>query len=389
MRNNEFLSNERLSGAISDIHKILSRNIIKFIDSKPTPFTDANGIYNYSDEENVFESWYYGFWVGLFWLAYEVTGAENFRCYAQAGTKKILESVEKRAISHSDVGLMCFPSCVASYKLTGNEAARKGIIFASNSLMFKYKKGANMIFESENETVNHRESIKISDLINLSLLYTSYEFTNNLEYFETAMKNIELITKYCVSSDTIFFRYYFNTETGMPLFGAMNPIDNKYLVDSAMRANAWAIFGLAVNYAKTKNSVLLEKYMQVVNDFITKLPSDYICRYGMGENTVFDTLSSLIAVCGIMEMANNSTLDVMKEHYDCACKILNSLIINCAAAPEDEGESFLKYGIASFVMNRNVRDSGNNCGESSIQADYFYFEACMRALGNWKSYWTY
>lgn len=387
MKNNQILAKSKIKAAMNEALEILSRNMIKFIDDMPEQTTDKNGIYGY--EKKIGYGWHYGFWTGLYWLAYEITGKEHYRCYAQYNTEIIIEEFRGKIIGHTDIGFMCFPSCVASYKLTKSKLAKEGVVFAADSLMSKYNKSTNVIFESPDENVH--SSIKISNLINMLLLNVSYRYTSSSEYRDAGNENIKLIQKHCVLNDgSVSFRYYFDTKTKRPIYVKKTGKKSWY-TDTVSRAQAWAIFGFAVNYADTKNPEMLDCYHKVTDYFIAHLPSDYICRWDLDqrEEALKDTLSALIAVCGIFEMSRVSDDVYIQKHYDCACKILNSIIDNCSVSANDGGEGLIKCG--SVIVDAPFSNHENHVAlwynVSSVQADYFYLEALTRILCDWNSYW--
>lgn len=92
----------------------------------------------YEPTENV--EWTTGFWTGSIWLAYEHTGDEAFKQAADIQVESFLERIEKKIdVNHHDMGFLYSLSCVAAYKLTGNEHAKKAALLAADHLAERYR----------------------------------------------------------------------------------------------------------------------------------------------------------------------------------------------------------------------------------------------------------
>lgn len=70
--------------------------------------------------------WVCGMQTGTYWLAYKMSGNNKFRDIAQKQLRTYKERFEQRiGMDNHDVGFVYMPSCVAAYKITGDENARK------------------------------------------------------------------------------------------------------------------------------------------------------------------------------------------------------------------------------------------------------------------------
>jgi unsaturated chondroitin disaccharide hydrolase len=76
-----------------------------------------------------------------------------------------------------------------------------------------------------------------------------------------------------------------------------------------------------------------------------------------------------------------------KEKYRCvALKILKSLIDNYAAKDPKSSNGLLLHGVyAKGTPYNNCED--RNVDECNVWGDYFYLEALMREVKDWKLYW--
>lgn len=90
--------------------------------------------------------WTAGFWTGMLWLSYELTGNELFRAVAEAQ----YDDYEKRyenfdCLNHHDIGFIYVPSIVAQYKLTGAQKAKTLALKAADLLAKRYSEKARII----------------------------------------------------------------------------------------------------------------------------------------------------------------------------------------------------------------------------------------------------
>ena len=81
--------------------------------------------------------WTEGFWTGMLWLAWEVTGDEKYRTVAE----NLIDSFEERLDKHikvdtHDLGFLYLLSCVNAWKLTGNLRAR-GLALRAAELLYR------------------------------------------------------------------------------------------------------------------------------------------------------------------------------------------------------------------------------------------------------------
>lgn len=121
-------SDEEIRKAMEGAVSVVRSNLPVFTDK----FESSNSFDGfYEPTDNV--EWTTGFWTGVIWLAYEFTGDEAFKKAASTQVESFLERIEKKIdVNHHDMGFLFSLSCVAAYKLTGNEHAKKAAILAAD-----------------------------------------------------------------------------------------------------------------------------------------------------------------------------------------------------------------------------------------------------------------
>ena len=107
----------------------VKRNLPEFTTKFQKAYSE-NGFYAPTDNVD----WTTGFWTGEIWLSYEDTGKDIYKKAGEIQIDSFLNRIENKIeVDHHDMGFLYSPSCVAGYKLTGNETGRKAAILAARS----------------------------------------------------------------------------------------------------------------------------------------------------------------------------------------------------------------------------------------------------------------
>lgn len=325
-------------------------------------------------------SWTTGFYEGILWLLYELTGDRAFYDSAKAHSKLFTERLDvEKELDHHDMGFLFSLSSVADYKLTGDENAKRDGIRAADWLMKRFQPVGNFIQAWGPKGSPEHYRLIVDCLLNVPLLFWATEVTGDEKYRDAAEKHIHSALSTVIREDgSSYHTYYFDTKTGEPLKGVTA---QGYADDSCWaRGQAWAVYGTALAYYYTKDESMLQYFNKVTEYFIKYLPADYVpywdMCFGDGSGEPRDTSAAAIAVCGILEM---NKYFPNEKFMDYAEKMMTSL----SEKYTTEGKN--SNGILSDAMyNRN----GGDQPECNIWGDYFYVEALMRMKNpDWKLYW--
>lgn len=329
--------------------------------------------------------WTAGFYTGMLWMFYEENKDEFCRELAEEHVKSFEYRIDNRIwVDHHDMGFIYSPSCVASYKLTGDEEAKKIALKAADNLRSRFQEKGNFIqaWGLIGDTTEYR--LIIDCLLNLPLLYWAADVTGDDSYRQVALKHVETASNVLVRDDfSTYHTYYFDLETGKPSYGATK---QGYSDDSAWsRGQGWGVYGLALNYPHCPEALkpeLLKKWKGVTDYFLAHLPEDlaaYWDFYFMDGDEARDSSASAIAVCGILEAYRLGMCD--ESYVKKAEEIMESLIDHYAASEDEEGNGVLKHSTYGRLL-------GDGIDEYCLWGDYFYVEALMRLMHpDWKMYW--
>ncbi len=376
------LPKERLEYALAEALKKIDYCIECVGDKFPHEFS-VNNVYQ--TVENV-AGWGNGFWSGILWHAYELTGNEKYRDVVRSQipswTKRI---VEKIGVNHHDMGFLYSLSCVAAYKLDGNEEAKAAAVKAAEHLCSRYQEKGQFIQAWGNVDDPKSYRLIIDCLLNIPLLYWASEATGDPKFADIAWKHFNSTVEVCCRADaSTYHTYYFDPKTGEPLEGKTH---QGAFDDSAWaRGQSWGIYGPMLTYVYKKSDKALQTTKATINYFLNNLPSDYIAYWDLcfkdGSTEPRDTSSNAICLCGMLEIIKHmDESDPLRQIYVNASKrLMNALIDNISASvPESNG---------LLLHQTYALPQGIGIDEHNIWGDYFYFEALHRMLDpEWKLYW--
>lgn len=392
IENYKEITSAEIQKALDFSTEMTVKNLEKFTDT----FQNAYSVNNfYEPEENT--DWTNGFWTGEIWLAYEnclrenrLEDAKKLKEAAKIQVESFLNRIENKIeVDHHDMGFLYTPSCVAAYKLTGSEKAKKAAILAADQLITRFHPVGEFIqaWGPMNAPENYR--LIIDCLLNLPLLYWASEETGDNKYRDIAEKHIHTAVRNVIREDySTWHTFYFDMKTGAPDHGATC---QGYRDGSAWaRGQAWGIYGMAAAYRYTKQPDYIDKFKNVTKYFLEHLPDDMIPYWDLeftdGDEQPRDSSSAAIAACGMLEMSKYLQDGDAKYYRSIAAKLMKSLYDNYAVKSFDESNGLVKH---STYSNHSPYNTCNHCGvdECNIWGDYYYFEALTRMVTEWKQYW--
>ena len=373
---------------------IAAAQVERNLDTFTEKFPGANSFDNfYKPGPNV--DWTTGFWTGEIWLAYENAKTEEererLRRAGEIQVDSFLERIEKRKdVDHHDMGFLYSLSCVAAYKLTGMEKAKKAALLAADNLISRFQPVGEFIQAWGEMGAKDNYRFIIDCLLNLPLLYWASEETGEEKYRNIAEKHIHTALANVIrEDDSTWHTFFMDPETGKPDHGATC---QGYKDGSAWaRGQAWGVYGTAVGYRYTKREEYIGYFKRVTRYFLEHLPED-LCPYwdlgfGDGDDEARDSSSAVIAVCGMLEMSKYLGEEDARYYTSAARKLLRQMIVKYSVKDPEKSNGLLLMGTYSKKSPYNTcTEAGVN--ECVIWGDYFYMEALHRLLTpDWKIYW--
>lgn len=358
----------------------IDRTLPQFVDLFPAPASE-DGVY--APIDNV--EWTNGFWTGMLWLAWELTGASIYRETAERHVLSFADRIERRInVDHHDLGFLYTLSACAAHRLTGSRIGREAGLAAARLLLDRFDPVANVIQAwGDMRDPNQRGRMIIDCNLNTPLLYWATETTGEDRFAHAANRHLAQARKLLVRPDaSTFHTFYVDTRTGRPRHGSTH---QGYSDDSCWaRGQAWGIYGFALGWRHTGDAGLVDLAAKLANYFLNRLPDDGICCWDLiftDGQAQRDSSAAAIAACGLLELAD--ALPVSAKARDIyagwAWHIVRTL-----------GEAYLApLEGSNAVLLHAVYHMPNKAGvdEACIWGDYFYLEALMRLRRVWSPYW--
>lgn len=354
-------------------------------DEFPSEYTEN---LTYNPVKNVW-GWTTGFWTGMIWLAYEYTGDDKYKLVGGDHVKTFRQRLDNMDhLDHHDIGFLYSLSCVAGYRLTKNEEAKKTALDAANLLANRYVEAAKHIDRGHVAGRPENESKSIIDCsLNIPLMYWAYEETGEYSYYEKAYNHMIETNKYAVREDASCFQGVVKDRYTGELISQDG--SQGYSDESGWaRGQAWGIYGNAISYSYTKDERLLQLSKKLINYYLNRLPDDDICGWDLvftGNDDQRDTSAATPAICGMLEVAKHLPVsDPDREIYEKAALKMLMTLYEEYTTEGTSSNGILKHGV--YVFNSNGR-KGANVDDLCIWGDYYYMEALYRILKIWNMYW--
>ena len=358
----DILSFDILNNAYQKASKIVSLNMLKFMDEFPFLVSVGDGSYYVGRRYDDMSS---GYWTGLYILAYDMTKQQKYYYVVSKYIDKLsLRLFEYDYTAFTEMGLLYVPSCVSAYNICHIEKARGALIRAADilSAVYKLKDGEYFVDNNYLNTDDEKtQTLKISSMVNCSLLYWAYNFTGVTNYKKIADRVTDFAIENLIDKDgTVYWDLNFKKE-GKP----------SCIIGRFARTISWCLYGLSVKLRFDKSDRVYKKIVKVLNKYIDEIMSTDI-------KSLDSTMLSSF-VCAIYDISKEVNNNYFNKYIECADIILKRLIDEASLDPLSKTDGLLGYSSGGDGSKRNERTS------STVIGDYFYFEAITRKLKGLKT----
>ncbi len=336
------------------------------------PWYSTEGCYKEAAED----FWVSGFWPGMLWIMYDMTGKDFYKDAAWQWDGRLEGCFVRESNMHHDVGFQFLPTAVIKYKLTGDREAKRRGLFAANFLAGRFNPAGGFLRAwNQNKT---GWSI-IDSTMNLSLLFWAAEESGDARFFHTAKIHADTVLKYFIRPDgSVNHIVVFDPVSGemQKSLGGQGYDSNS----SWSRGQAWAIYGMANVCRYTGERRFLDAAKRVAHYFLANLEAcglpcwDF--RVPNREQEPLDSSAAAIAASGLLEIAE-MTSDDDGFYRKAAVRMINCLTEQCAVLDDPEYQGLLLHGTGNKPAEEQV-------DVPLIYGDYFYLEALAR-LDGWRN----
>ncbi|MGC4812272.1 glycoside hydrolase family 88 protein [Micromonospora sp. DT228] len=382
---------EATAAAVAAAIRTVDANIATFGDRYPADTTDANRYPlrppSAGQPEGANVGWTTSFWPGQLWLAHDLTGDDRHLRAALSHVDSFADRVGRGIdLDTHDLGFLYTLSCVTPARRTNDPRARGAALAAADHLMTRVLEPAGIIqaWGDLNDPRQRGRTI-IDSLMNTPLLFWASQTTGDDRYAAAARRHTAQLRQHILRPDgTTFHTFYWDTASGAPLRGETEQghADNSCWA----RGQAWGIYGFSLNHRHLGDPALLTAAMTCADRFLAHLPEDHVAywdlEFGDGSGQERDSSAAAIAVCGLLELADNLTdPDSAGRYRTAAAEILRSLIDHYSTGGQPGSNALILHGVYDKPKDVGV-------DEGTLWGDYFYLEALTRAtIPGWTSPW--
>ncbi|MBY5446978.1 glucoronyl hydrolase [Rhizobium leguminosarum] len=379
------ITDEEVKAALDIAVEQVRRNLPEF----------THAAQNHSSIKNFYppvanDQWTAGFWPGELWLAFEHSGDAAFRDAAQIQVQSFLHRIVNRIeTDHHDMGFLYSPSCIAAWKLVGDEDGRRAAILAADQLIERFQPIGQFIQAWGRKGVPEEYRYIIDCLLNLPLLYWASRETGDPKYREIALIHARTTLANSVRpDDSTYHTFYMDPVTGAPVRGATK---QGYKDDSAWaRGQAWAIAGMALSYRYERVEEYRQTFDRLLAFYLNRLPGDMVPYWDLvfsdGDGEPRDSSSASIAACGLLEMADLAEPEPAARYRTLARRMMKSLADHYAVKDPTASNGLVLHATYSKKSPFNTC-RGEGVDECVSWGDYYYMEALTRLSRSWSSYW--
>lgn len=336
------------------------------------PYIAHDGRYDTDMRQKNLSWWTNGFWAGLLWQMYHLTGNTEYRDTARRTELWLDEALDRFEGLHHDVGFMWRLSAVADYQLTGNEKSRVRALHAATLLAGRFNLNGRYI---RAWNLDKPGWMIVDCLMNLSLLYWASGETGDPRYRQIAQAHADTALRVLLRPDgSCNHIAVLDPDTGALL---QTPAGQGYAEGSAWsRGQAWAVYGFAISARYTGEARYLAAARQAAHHFIANVSqTGWVSQVDFRAPAVpvlWDTTAAACAACGLLELAELVPEYERPLHRGAAEKMLQALLDgHCDWDPARDG--ILQNGTAAY--------GHEDTHVPIVYGDYFLAEALLRLRG--------
>lgn len=349
-------------------------DIIPYIPDDTGHYTDAPNIY----------WWTNGFWAGIMWQMYYVTGDEMFAKTAVRSEERLDKALDGFENIDHDAGFLWMHTAGADYRLTGSKRSERRLLHAATLLAGRYNPDPGFIRAWDGQWMKGYDSAGgaiIDCMMNLPLLYAASDIFKDPRFKSIAMRHADTMLEYMIRDDgSSNHQIVFDVNTG-ELIG--EPGGQGYESGSSWsRGQAWAIYGFALSYRHTKEQRYLDAAKRTASYFMANAAlTDYVPLVDFRapqEPVYYDTTAAAAAACGMLEIEEHVP-ELEKPLYRKSAELLISALDRdwCDYDPQTDG--ITDGGSVSYHEKKHH--------EKIIYGDYFFVEAVFRLTGKYFMIW--
>jgi rhamnogalacturonyl hydrolase YesR len=316
--------------------------------------------------------WTSGFFPGLLWYLYELTGNEKWKAEAKTFTSYIER--EKTNNGNHDIGFKVYCSFGNGYRLTKDTSYKAIIIQSAKTLSTRFNPKTGVIRSWDHNRDKWVNPVIIDNMLNLELLFEATRLSGDSFFHKIAVSHANTTMKNHFRPD--FSTYHvldYDPETGAVL---KKNTHQGYSHESAWaRGQAWGLYGYTLCYRYTKDVSYL-KLAEKIAGFILNhpnMPEDLVPYWDFNApnipNEPRDASAAAVISSALYELSSYST---GKNNYLVKADAILYSLANKYISPWGEAKGFI------LLHSTGSKPSNSEVDVPLSYADYYYLEAVLR-----------
>ena len=345
------------------------------------PYIAEDGVYKDFKDESDPAWWTNGFWPGILWQMFHVTGDEAYVKPAREVEQTLMNVIDTDFMGlHHDVGFMWLLSAVADYRLTGDEKAKNRGLAAATLLAGRFNPEARFI-RAWNLPDSEGWAI-IDSMLNIQILFWASDVTGDPRFADIARMHADTLSHTAVRPDGSCNHIIdLDTTTGELLH---TPGGQGYESGSSWtRGQSWAIYGYALAAHHSGKQEYLDVAKKVAHYFVANVALEndlsLVDFRAPAEPKYWDALAGVITACGLLEIAEQVPELERPLYLKWAVRLLKAVESHwCDWDPKRDGLVQMCTGCYEKSSDREV---------PMMYADYYFVEAVLRLQGKAARLW--
>ena len=323
----------------------------------------------WNTRKNIPEEWCAGFWPGVLWYDYALSGDSTVRKAAEGWTEALHDFAYQPAYDH-DLGFEMIGSYLNGYRLTQREDYKQVLLAAADTLATLFNPAVGTILSWPRHVKDYKGHNTIMDnMINLELLLWASQNGGADSLRSIAIAHADTTMRYHFREDGSSYHVaVYDTITGQHLYNCTH----QGAKDESMwaRGQSWAIYGYTMMYQYTGEQKYLDFARKVTDVYLSQLPEDGIPYWDFSRQDYRDVSAACVVASTLIDLSA-FVGDKQGERY------MNQALHMLQRASKEPYWSG-KTNSALLLHSVGNLPAGSEIDASIVYADYYYLEALVK-----------